>query len=117
MSSPELVSKVVELLPPTAEAEDGWTEEKIAQVMTANELTVAKTVRFYWLERVNETVQYINIGDKSLSALHSQAKAMLAYWDNIIAVDPNGIEASPGESSRQPIAFHKIKRPWERATR
>lgn len=108
LPSPEQIALVVSLLPPTAEEDDGWSQAKVVQVMDDNGYTVAQTVRFYWLERVNETVQYMTIGDKALIQLHQNAKAMLAYWDAVIAANADGVQASPEGSY---ITFGEIEGP------
>ena len=101
------VAKVVTLIPPTAATDNGWNEAKIINVMTDNDFGVAQTVRFYWLERVNETVEYINIGDKALLQLHQNARAMLTYWDAVIA-------SGSDLGSRAAISFGTIERPVRR---
>ena len=103
------VAKVATLIPPTAEVDNGWSEVKIITVMTEHELGVAETVRFYWLERVNETVEYMKIGDKELIQLHNNAKAMLAYWDAVIAANKDGITTTD-QSPKKPITFGTIDR-------
>lgn len=116
--NPTLVAQVATLLPPDAESTYNWDQAKIVKVMVDNGFGVARTVRFYWLERVNETVEFMNIDDKSLLQLHTNAKAMLAYWDAIIAAngDDGGLDAIP-ETTSGPISFGRIERAWGRARR
>lgn len=78
---------VAALLP--AEAPDyGWDA---AMVKTRWEGSISGTVRLYWLMRVNDTASYIDIsepgGSFHLTQQHSQAKAMLEYWDRVILLE------------------------------
>lgn len=79
-STPEDVAAVRDKLPADAES-NGWTDEKIAQEWTG---WVPTTVRLYWLQRVNDTVMYINLPKDGLPAnqIHDHAVAMLKYWDD-----------------------------------
>lgn len=119
--SPADVAQVSTLLPPDAVETYGWNQPKIIEVMSTNGFGVARTVRFYWLERVNETVEYINMGDKSLLQLHTNAKAMLAYWDAVIAANGDSgaldVTKEEDESGSRPVTFGTIERRWGKSRR
>jgi hypothetical protein len=67
-----------------------------------------ETVRYFWLQRVNETSEYLDVNGKPLTQIHSQAKTMLDYWDNVLKT--RGVEAV-GPGVKQPIRFGEIERP------
>ena len=115
--TPELIALVTQNLPSDAvkAVEDGgygWTDQYISDLLSGMDFSPAKVVRFFWLQRVNESAEYIDIG-KPLTQIHKQAKDMLAYWDSII----NGygseemiLETKP---AKRPISFGEIERPWQ----
>ena len=111
LPTPDQIASVQRLLPATAASEDGWDQAKILLVLGEHP-TVARAVRFYWLERVNESAQYINIGDKNLEQIYKHAKEMLDYWDAVIAVNPEGLDPSEPEPVRVPLTFGQIERPF-----
>ncbi len=102
----EQVSLVQSLLP-TAAVEYGWTFSKIEDYMVDLELSPTEAVRYFWLQRVNETSEYLDINGKPLTQIHAQAKTMLEYWDNVLKV--NGLDAK-GPGSKRPMTFGSIER-------
>ena len=76
------VTSVKALLPPEAGA-NGWNDAKILSRWAG---TVYRTVREYWVDRVNATAGYIDLTNEGLPAsqLYQHAKEMLAYWDSMI---------------------------------
>jgi hypothetical protein len=117
----EQVALVQLLLPadaikPEEEGGYGWDEAYISELMATNGFTATESVRYFWLQRVNETVEYLDVG-KPLTQIHKQARDMLAYWDEILkryGVDSIG---PPGYGDtgmpRKPISFGEIERPYE----
>lgn len=106
------VALVNQLIPVSAklpESEGGydWSDEYIETLMTARSFTPTEAVRYFWLQRVTETAEYIDMG-KPLSQIHHQARGMLDYWDNILgkagagAISPN---------ARSPLTFGEIEHP------
>lgn len=73
---------VIELLPDNAESY-GWDTSKVLERWAG---TVYRTVREFWVDRTNDTAGYIDLSGEGLPAsqLHSHAKAMLVYWDDMI---------------------------------
>ncbi len=118
MADETKIQTVVTLLPPDASESYGWDNAKIAKVMDDNGFGINRTVRFYWLERVNDTVEYLNIGNKELLTLHQNARNMLAYWDSVIAAsddtDSTDVTAQKGG---KPMSYAEITRPWARRRR
>ena len=102
----EQVSLVQSLLP-TAAVEYGWTFSKIEDYMVDLELSPTEAVRYFWLQRVNETSEYLDINGKPLTQIHAHAKTMLEYWDNVLKV--NGLDAK-GPGSKRPMTFGSIER-------
>ena len=84
----EVVNFIMSALLPAEAPEYGWNEAMVRSRWTGN---ITGTVRLYWLMRVNDTASYINIsepgGSFQLTQQHSQAKAMLDYWDKVILLD------------------------------
>jgi hypothetical protein len=80
---PEQIAEIRALLPTAAEDDYAWDDAKIISIITDNNYNSTQVVRAFWLERVTETAEYIDIG-KPLSQIHSQAKGMLDYWDNVL---------------------------------
>lgn len=101
--SPERIAAIRTLLPTAAEADYGWTDEKITKVITDNDYSDSQVVRAFWFERVTETAEYIDMG-KPLSQIHSQARGMLDYWDNILKM------GSGSQLTGRPISFGQIAR-------
>lgn len=114
--TPEQIALVKQLLPSSAlDSVDvggyGWSDTFIQNLMFERDFTPTEAVRFFWLQRVNETVEYIDIG-KPLSQIHRQAKEMLDYWDTILGKSLTAIGPT-GEGVRQPISFGEIEGPWD----
>lgn len=115
----ERVALVSRYLPDAAKlsVEDGgygWTEDMIADFLTALGLSPAQTVRFFWYQRVQETAEYLDLS-KPLTQIHRQAKEMLDYWDLVIQTNPDGMEPLlPSQTTTQHknITFGRIERPW-----
>lgn len=105
--TPEQIALVQSLLP-TAALDYGWTDSKIEEYMTDLELSPTEAVRYFWLQRVNETSEYLDINGKPLTQIHGQAKTMLEYWDNVLKV--SGADAK-GPSVKRPMTFGAIERP------
>ncbi|AYN57962.1 hypothetical protein HWB90_gp012 [Mycobacterium phage Fowlmouth] len=105
--SPAQVATVKMLLPTAAVEDYGWTDEFIENLMETRGFGATQAVRFFWLQRVNETVEYLDINDKPLTQIHRQAKEMLAYWDEVLKGGPEAIEPN----TRSPISFGEIERP------
>lgn len=105
---PEEIALVQQLLPNEAVSEYNWDDEKITQVMTDYNWSTTQAVRFFWLERVNESVEYFDIPGKPISTIHKQARAMLDYWDGVLKVSG---KTAVGPSERKSISFGKIERP------
>lgn len=84
----EVVDLIVDALIPAEAPEYGWDA---AMVRNRWEGSISGTVRLYWLMRVNDTASYIDIsepgGSFHLTQQHSQAKAMLEYWDRVIVLE------------------------------
>lgn len=108
--SPIDVARVAQLLPDAAVTDYGWTPDFIREKMEQNNTRVYKTVRLFWLERVNETAEYLDINGKPLTQIHQQAKEMLDYWDAIIK---SGKEIVDGKERGGAIAFGRIAGPTE----
>lgn len=92
-------------LPNDCAEQFGWTDEKIATVLDAVNLSVPQTVRQFWLERLTNTHEYMDINEsgsgRTLSQVHVNAKEMLAYWDKRVAAE--GIV-----TLKRPISFGSI---------
>lgn len=113
---PEQIALVKQLLPVAAtEPEDaggyGWSDSYIESLMEEREFTPTEAVRFFWLQRVNETAEYLDIG-KPITQIHRQAREMLDYWDVVIGKGRNAIGPT-GPGTRQPISFGEIEGPWD----
>lgn len=118
--TPEQIALVNQLLPTsakdTAEAGGyGWSDLFISEIMEERDFTPTEAVRFFWLQRVNETAEYIDIG-KPLTQIHKQAREMLDYWDAILKVSVTAIGPSPADE-RKPISFGEIEQPWGEGSR
>lgn len=118
--TPEQIALVNQLLPSAAKQTEaaggyGWTDEYIATLMEERDFSPTEAVRFFWLQRVNETAEYIDIG-KPLTQIHRQAREMLDYWDAILKVSVTAIGPSPAEDKRS-ISFGDIERPWGEGSR
>lgn len=101
----EQVALVQSLLPAAAVTDYGWTDLFITTVMTDREIGPTEAVRFFWLQRVNETSEYLDVNGKPLTQIHAQAKQMLDYWDNVLKT--RGIDAE-GPGTKRPISFGVI---------
>ena len=117
--TPEQVALVNRYLPSAAkdlEADGGygWTDLFISTIMDEMALSPAQAVRFFWYQRTQETAEYLDIG-KPLTQIHRQAKEMLAYWDQVIANNPNGmmpVDPDTGTDAKHRLSFGEIERPW-----
>lgn len=117
VATPEQIALVTQNLPadavkPEADGGYGWTDVYISDLLEGMDFSPAKVVRFFWLQRVNETAEYIDIG-KPLTQIHKQAKDMLAYWDNILSTNPGELEPAVTAKVKRPISFGEIERPWQ----
>jgi hypothetical protein len=117
-TTPEQVALVQSLIPSIAPAvEDaggyGWDEAFIIELMDTNGLTPTEAVRWFWLERVNETSEYLDTG-KPLTQIHRQAKEMLDYWDNILKLYGDSAIGPPAGNDpgapNVPMTFGEIER-------
>ena len=119
MTTPAQIALVNRNIPTVAKLTEseggyGWTDEFIELLMDSMEFGPAKAVRHFWLERVNETAEYLDVG-KPLTQIHRQAKEMLDYWDKILGTDPEGmtpVDPNSVPSAKRPISFGEIERPW-----
>jgi hypothetical protein len=118
-TTPEQVALVQSLLPSVAvdSVDDGgygWDGAYIVDLMDTNSFTPTEAVRFFWLERVNETAEYLDTS-KPLTQIHRQAKEMLDYWDNILRISVNSLRpldpTDPLAGSQAPMSFGEIERP------
>lgn len=108
------INLVQRLLPSEAlqSVEDGgygWDSDFISLVMSENSWTPTEAVRFFWLQRVNETSEYLDLTGKPLTDIHKQAKEMLDYWDNILRM--YGVNSTGPAIGRKPLTFGNIERP------
>lgn len=103
----EQIVLVQSLLPSVAEADYGWTKAKIENLMIDFDFGPTEAVRYFWLQRVNETSEYLDVNGKPLTQIHAQAKTMLDYWDNVLKV--NGSAAS-GPGVKRPLTFGSIEK-------
>lgn len=64
-----------------------WTDQKIGEVLDTLQGNVNRTVRQFWLQRVNDTSALTDVSDvgasRPLSQTYQHAKEMLGYWDRI----------------------------------
>lgn len=95
----------------------GWDSTYITVLMTENNYSPTQAVRYFWLQRVNETSEYLDISGKPLTEIHKQAKEMLDYWDNILL--RFGITATGPRTGQQGLTFGEIELPdsYERVSR
>ena len=105
--TPEQIALVKMLLPTAAVSDYEWTDEFIQSLMETREFSATQAVRFFWLQRVNETSEYLDVNEKPLTQIHEQARKMLAYWDEVLKGGPDAIEPN----TRSPISFGEIERP------
>lgn len=113
---PEQIALVKQLLPTAAfESEDaggyGWSDTYIESLMETRGFTPTEAVRFFWLQRVNETAEYLDVG-KPITQIHRQAREMLDYWDTVIGKGPDAIGPT-GPGTRRPISFGRIEGPGD----
>lgn len=87
----------------------GWDVSYITVLMTENGYTPTQAVRYFWLQRVNETSEYLNISGKTLTDIHKQAKEMLDYWDGILL--RFGANATGPSTDVSGISFGEIELP------
>ena len=122
LSDSEKISRIQDHLPSEAKAAEvdggyGWDATYIQSLLDTYAFASPQAVRFFWLQRVNESVEYIDIG-KPLTQIHKQARDMLAYWDAIIQANikngtPENMEnTGEVETARVPLSFGEIERPW-----
>lgn len=104
----EQIALVKELLPSVAEDDYGWTNAFIQSLMESRAFSPTEAVRFFWLQRVNETSEYLDVNGKPLTQIHAAAKDMLAYWDNVLKTAG---AAATSPSARRPMTFGLIERP------
>lgn len=122
---PGSISKIKQYLPSEAiqSEEDGgygWSDEYIQNLLDTYAFASPQAVRFFWLQRVNETAEYLDMA-KPLTQIHKQAKEMLDYWDeviqgNLINGDPENMDNTGGlntQPARVPISFGEIERVWD----
>lgn len=114
MPTPEQIALVQELLPSVAVTDYGWTENVISDLMRNMNFGPTEAVRYFWLQRVNETSEYLDVNGKPLTQIRDHARTMLAYWDNVLKT--RGTEAI-GPGVKQPIQFHEIERPTRQRRR
>lgn len=110
---PEQIALVNQLLPSSAKDSEanggyGWTDEYIETLMIERGFTPTQAVRFFWLQRVNETAEYLDMG-KPLTQIHRQAREMLDYWDVILGKGQDAIGPT-GPGARRPMTFGEIER-------
>ena len=103
----EQIALVQSLLPAAALTDYGWTTTKIEQTMVDMSFSPTEAVRYFWLQRVNETSEYLDVNGKPLTQIHAQARQMLEYWDNVLKV--NGPDAN-GPGVKRPLTFGSIER-------
>lgn len=101
------IASVKSNLPADCGTQFGWTDERIAAVLDAVNLSVPQTVRQFWVERVTNTHEFMDINEsgsgRTLSQVHANAKEMLAYWDKRVAAE--GVV-----TLKRPITFGAIDR-------
>lgn len=110
---PEQIALVNQLLPASAKEPEvdggyGWTDQYITDLIIARSFTPTQAVRFFWLQRVNETAEYLDVG-KPLTQIHRQAREMLDYWDNVLGKSIDAIGPT-GPDVRRPMSFGEIER-------
>lgn len=110
MPTPEQIALVQSLLPTAALTDYSWDEDFISTLMVDRTFTPTEAVRFFWLQRVNETSEYLDVNGKPLTQIHAQAKTMLDYWDNVLKI--NGSDAM-GPGTKRPLTFGEIERPTQ----
>ena len=106
-AAPNDIAAVKSNLPADSGTQFGWTDERIAAVLDAVNLSVPQTVRQFWLERLTNTHEFVDINEagssRTLSQVRTNAKEMLAYWDVRVAAE--GIV-----TLKRPISFGDIDR-------
>jgi hypothetical protein len=103
----EQIALVQSLLPTAALTDYGWTNSKIEEIMVDQSFSPTEAVRYFWLQRVNETSEYLDVNGKPLTQIHAQARQMLEYWDNVLKI--NGTDAT-GPGTKRPMTFGSIER-------
>ena len=101
---------------PTDAPANGWDDDKVLANWTGG---IAGTIRAYWYDRVQQTAGYLDVPDPGgtlpITQLHSQAKAMLEYWDNwLLKYGDN--TSSDGDligPMRGRISFGKVRRRYK----
>lgn len=114
LPTPDQIALVQRLLPeialsPVADGGYGWDETYITILMSENGYSPTQAVRYFWLQRVNETSEYLDISGKSLTEIHKQAKEMLDYWDNILL--RFGVDATGPKTGVDGLSFGEIELP------
>jgi hypothetical protein len=103
--SAEQIAYVRNNIPTKAADLYDWDDTKITDVLKDTLPSVAEAVRRFWLQRVNDTAEFVDVNEsgsgRPLSQMHVQALEMLKYWDAM--VNAEGIEVQ-----RQPISFGTI---------
>lgn len=101
----EEIENVQRNLPVNAGEDFQWYEDKISAILLATDYSMPQTVRQFWLERVTETFEFVDVNEsgsgRPLSQIHVNAKEMLDYWDK--RVDAEGVV-----SLRRPMSFGSI---------
>lgn len=114
MPTLEQIALVQTLLPTAAITDYGWTTEFVSNLMVDKGFSSTEAIRYFWLQRVNETSEYLDVNGKPLTQIHAQAKAMLEYWDNVLKL--SGPEGT-GPSDKRPLTFGTIEGPPRRGRR
>ena len=97
----------------------GWSDDYIQNLINTCAFSSPQAVRYFWLQRVNETAEYLDLA-KPLTQIHQQAKEMLDYWDLVIQGNikngtPENMDNTGGlngVSQSRSISFGTIERPW-----
>lgn len=119
--TPDQINLVQTLLPTaasdtTANGGYGWDAIYITTLMVDRDFTPTQAVRWFWLQRVNETSEYLDIGGKPLSQIHASARSMLDYWDEVLKIRG---KYALGPGDKRPLSFGEIDKPesYERIER
>ena len=75
------IAAVRTLLPPDA-TDNGWDD---AEIILRWKGSVFRTVREYWVDRVNQTAGYLDLSQDGLPAsqIYQHAMEQLKYWDEM----------------------------------
>lgn len=92
MADQSAIDSVILNLPAWRDELADWTDEKIGQVLDTLNGNVNRTVRLFWLQRVNETSALTDVSDvgasRPLSQTYQHAQEMLQYWDRVAGEGP-----------------------------